>query len=574
MDQLKEIWRTIRRIHFWLILVTVLLMSTVMWFFAVGRMSDEKDKNAKKYEGLFGNVNQQVSKPRVANQAVAADMQNLIDGRIEEISEAWAIKFEMQNSEEAGILTWPAEIAPPPRPGLPSPFVQHMEALRPIEKMVSFPSPDDERALRIGWRENYQEYIYKDLQELAASIGSEWPLDGKTAGAGGGGYGDEGYGRAGGGGFGTPSASGESLASQTVVDWNPANQADLLATHFTWGQNGAGGATGGFSDEPVPPNVLEVLYAQEDLWVLRALMKIIEETNDGANTRFNAAVKSIDSIHIGKDAVESTGRILMAKGDPVESEDAEDGGAGGGSEGYGDDGGYGDEGYGREGGESSDGGMYHDPNATGEGEDDGGDGGYGDGGYGGEGGGGIASGDPAEGRYVDKDYKPLSAGKLRAVMSSTETMEPEDAYLAVAKRIPVRMRISIDQRKLPELLVACANARLTVEVRQLRLNPEDVAAVGGGGIVGGYGERGGGLGGTGGRNGAANAKATSTFPFDVTVELYGIVYIYNPVDDRALGVEADPGDVSQWPVPALEKSHATDHPFLMPATATLCSVCQ
>jgi hypothetical protein len=27
------------------------------------------------------------------------------------------------------------------------------------------------------------------------------------------------------------------------------------------------------------------------------------------------------------------------------------------------------------------------------------------------------------------------------------------------------------------------------------------------------------------------------FPFDITIELYGIVYLYNPVDKRALGIE-------------------------------------
>ena len=34
-------------------------------------------------------------------------------------------------------------------------------------------------------------------------------------------------------------------------------------------------------------------------------------------------------------------------------------------------------------------------------------------------------------------------------------------------------------------------------------------------------------------------NADSAFPYDVTVELYGIIYIYNPVVESTLGDEAD-----------------------------------
>ena len=162
-------------------------------------------------------------------------------------------------------------------------------------------------------------------------------------------------------------------------------------------------------------------------------MKVIKQTNGDASTRYNAKVKTIESIRIGKDAVESTGRILLPPQLPSEDDELADNGGGEFDEGYGRDEGLG----------AGAGSQYLDPNAVSGDEGEGSDR------YGEEGGfGGDDSEDPAEGRYVDRDYRPLSAQKLRDVLASTETMEPEDAYLAVAKRIPVRVRLSIDQRYL------------------------------------------------------------------------------------------------------------------------------
>ncbi len=157
--------------------------------------------------------------------------------------------------------------------------------------------------------------------------------------------------------------------------------------------------------------------------------------------------------------------------------------------------------------------------------------------------GGMSGPDPAEERYVDKDYQPLPAETLRKVMGSTESIAPEEAYLAVAKRIPVRMRISIDQKRLPKFLVECANAELTVEVRQLRVNPTDDGSL----MPSGMGREVGRLPRVSPRESmrpgmGGEQPEINNFPFDVTAEIYGIIYLYNPVDDRALGIEAGSGE--------------------------------
>src|SRR4051812_48692261 len=121
--------------------------------------------------------------------------------------------------------------------------------------------------------------------------------------------------------------------------------------------------------------------------------------------------------------------------------------------------------------------------------------------------------------------------------------------------MPVRMRVVMDQRKLPLFLSECANSRLPVEVKQVRINrPAGSSAAGGstsysssstsGGdsmMMSPFGGGGGGGGmlspyGSGG-GGGSNQKAQGPDPNNVTAELFGIIYIYNPPNDAQLGIE-------------------------------------
>ena len=58
-----------------------------------------------------------------------------------------------------------------------------------------------------------------------------------------------------------------------------------------------------------------------------------------------------------------------------------------------------------------------------------------------------------------------------------------------------------------------------------------------GGMGGGPGGMGGGPGGMGGGGAMGGAADDSEFPLDMSVEVYGIIYIYNPPDPAKLGVE-------------------------------------
>ncbi len=116
---------------------------------------------------------------------------------------------------------------------------------------------------------------------------------------------------------------------------------------------------------------------------------------------------------------------------------------------------------------------------------------------------------PDEGRYVDANGKPMAGGGA--------AKEP-------FKRMPVYLKLSIDQREILKLLVECANSPLPIEVRQLRIgsgsgknaaNSSKVNENAGGGA------------------GGANAEAES---HNRPLELGGIIYIYNkPVSSQPAG---------------------------------------
>jgi hypothetical protein len=368
-------------------------------------------------------------------------MSKLITKTRNEIKEAW----ENKATQQAEVLTWPDDF--PWTETQKRDFLRIVQPLRPIERMVKVNDKDPDKNLNIGYRENYRQYVWDELPNLAKLAGAAWVISSDDKGG----------------------VEGNAVDKQatTIVSWSPESQKTIFQKHFQWPSG--------------TPSTLEILYAQEDLWVLRHLMQIIARTNEGATTRHSAAIRKILNIKIGKQAVYSDVTVETIGG----------------------------EGDGSSRRASSESAASDDPNAI---------------------------PDPAEGRYVDKNYEPLPAATLRQVMENEGELAPEQAYLAVAKRVPVRMRVSMDQRHIDKLLVECANSELTVEVRQLLINPDYVPSRASQPGGGGFGDLG-----FGGPPRAAGARedTSSQFPFDLEVEIYGIVSIYNPVDDAALGIEPD-----------------------------------
>lgn len=479
----KLFMRKLKRVHFWILCPLAIVLGLVAWYLSVSSLKSETAKNSAKIKSLYGTVDQVRSKERHANDLVSAGMDALIEQRRQEVAAAWTERWNQQTS----ILTWPKELS--------EKFRQKVEGLRPIERFVDFPVPSEKELVRT-LRMEYQEYIKKELVKLAEQIDSQWQPSGQVGGRE----------------YQGPDMMNRQIDHQLVA-WNPANQADIEANHFDWSGTSRGGSDRDFGRQPVPggdgiPTLLEILYAQEDLWVLRSIMGVIQRSNEGATTRFSAAVKEIHTIEIGRNAARSHGQLVQD-------------GATSGEQGAGDI--RGGEGGGPEAGgeltrERIEGGSGEMMQETPFGQ--------------------ITQDDTANMRYVDNNYQGLAGDRLRTVMKADE-IDPADATLAVAKRMPVRMRLRVDQRKLNRVLAECASAELTIEVRQLRINPESSD-----GPQAGPPSREQPWSDTGSQQ---SSPANDLFQYDFDVELYGIVYIYNPVDNKILGTEDEPAASDESP---------------------------
>lgn len=501
-------------------------------------LSSELKTQQAMLDSKYGSV-QEVS-TKVAthpNSSSHEQMDRIVTSIAEDVKKAW----ELQYNRQVKIMQWPNELG--------AEFTSAVDKYRPIENLP-FPVTNDPLGLPL--RERYRDYVDPLFPRLAEIIGSSWrasvsdlasaPAGEGAAGGigaptGGGGRGMMGPGMMGPGMAGSGGAADLEAAKQLVV-WDVASQKDLMQSVLWWHNTNKA------------PSTLEILYTQEDLWILEGLMNIIKATNGDAQENFQAAIKNIEFIRIGKKAVGRAGEISSL---------ASTGNMGGMGMGMGGSGSMMPPGEGGDMGDSGSGGS-----SGGSGPTPGMDGMDGMGMEGmldaASGGSDTSSGpDPASGRYVDTAFQPITGEKIRSVVTSG-ALDPTDAPLAVAKRIPVRMRFMMDQRKLNRLLTECGNADLMLEIKQVRINttPAEAAGSGGlGGMMGGSGGSGGGRAGPGGMLGAAGGMGlgapegsggglgpTGGSPvvgasktFDLPVEIYGVVYLFNPVDMNKLGLQ-------------------------------------
>lgn len=277
-------------------------------------------------------------------------------------------------------------------------------------------------------------------------------------------------------------------------------------------------------DYPRLPSSTQIWVTQEDLWVYETLLHAIANTNkEKKATRIdNAAIRGIIQLDVGQAAAMATrepGNIILPEGAMAAGDPNAMGPEGGGMPGM-------------EGGMSPDG-MPMD---------------------------GMTEGaDPGavllNNRYVDQTGAPIADGSTGL---GTEY-----------RRLPIRMRLYMDQRWIPKVLIECSNAALPIEVQRVRINPEQSGAgfdatlvgsgggmpMGGGGMEGGggayRGEMGrgmGGMGGPGGYGGGMGGGMSMTMPTGSSggdmaqVEILGLVYIYNQPDDAALSVPGGEGE--------------------------------
>lgn len=357
--------------------------------------------------------------------------------------------------------------------------LQKVESFRPIEFFLDYPPPTDKGPLLLGAREVYRDYVKNEFKDLAEIVGARW-----TGTFDGVASGDDENGEP------TITVSDEDGNSTTIntgppplVTWSSVSQSELQKSIAPW-----------WKPESAP-STLDICYTQESIWVLSAILQVIRDTNAGAIANFQAPIKEIEWIRLGQAAAPPTTDAIALEGGVEMDESAE---------------------------------ISDETSVQ------------------------TIAPDPADNRYVDASLKPVKGAELRQKMKSDS---PEDAFFAVAKRIPVRFKVKMDQGKLATLLAECGNGVMMIEVKQVRINSNDqpwspnlmqLATTGGDGSDGSDG----GDGGDGGfsmvSEDGESSQGGDDFGLppqaDSPVEVFGIVYLFNPPDPNKLGIPAAAGE--------------------------------
>jgi hypothetical protein len=486
MDQVRTALNWLKRQHFWVLSVLTALIMLVCWYSASNKLSALYATSEKTITTEFGNLKTVKDAAFHPNQSINQRQEEETKKQIDSVAKLWQQLYDRQSKT---VLQWPASLS---------------EKFRTTVEKLEFGQdiPDQQRT-------NYQNYIRQHFPELPKQINAREIAAGIGGGPGGAGEfrGQMAYQPQ------VPNADGTMPDDNDYIcEWLDQN---IIRDEL---------------DFPDQPSSLRIWVTQEDLWVYHTLLDVIAKTNAAANStrNTNAAVKTVIALEVGQRAGVNSrqpNRILVRPAAPA--------GAGPG----GPEGAPGGPGAGREGGAMS-GGRPMGPMGPGAER-------------------GMSFGSMQPGavmspadeqnfllsyRYLDDKGQPISVGAPAAGAAGPEGGTPPDPAAAAGpappldvslfgtgyKRLPVRMVLYMDSRWLPQLITACANEPLRIEVQEVRINPADGGGVGG--MTGGPSGFGGPSGSMTGANLFPDHTGIQSFPAQpsvATVVVQGTIYIFN-----------------------------------------------
>jgi len=516
-----------KKYFFWIVSGIVTLTVAILWFMAVGQLDEQRTQQTNNINSHFSDMDsvKSVNESNHPNSDFTKGMEEIMTQVKFDIHKTWEAKYNTQKTA----FNWPTG-----QGELSQITANSFIPLTPIELKVEAGGiinpndADNPREVNRIARTNYADFVKGYMPILASRIDAAWGEPQLK---------DDGFGGAGGGG--APAGFGDDPAGGDAGEGAPVVQ-DVTPSHMVvWEDNNQKALDARFTFTETP-TTLQILYTQEDLWVLQQWLTIIEDLNKEAEAAYNAKVTDIIGIDlakngdiIGPSGVELAKDAILSGGKVVAGDAGGDGGMGG---------------------------MGNMMQQMGTMSPEGGESSGGSGNKGGkdENGKLVASEDPGDLRYVDDKYQPLQVVELRQALDpDSKNPKPE---LAIAKRYPTRIRLKLDMRYLSQFLAACGNAELSIEVLQVRIGGESGINKGGGdaggaggmeggsGMAGGMGGDmggmdGGGMGGAmggmmGGMEGGGGAVVKAAeHPYHQEVEIYGIVNIYNPPNPLALGID-------------------------------------
>jgi hypothetical protein len=261
MDQIRTGLAWLKRQHFWVLSVLIVLIGIVCWKSASGTIATKYDENQKKITTEFQSLATLRSDPFHPNKTIKDKQIAETNKLIAEVAKLWQQLYDRQREK---VLEWP--------PVLRTDFVEYMDKLRFGEEI---PQP---------FRERYQNYVHNHFPKLPEKVSARPIPEGSTGAGGGLGF-TRGMERSGL----EMNAAGQAAEDDDYICvWLEEDQA-LVRKDLEFRQT---------------PSALRIWWTQENLWVYHTLLDAIKNTNEavGATRQSNAAVRTIISLQVGKRA--------------------------------------------------------------------------------------------------------------------------------------------------------------------------------------------------------------------------------------------------------------------------------
>lgn len=514
MEQLANIFSHVIKFRFWYISVVSCLALLANWYMMNDALGTARKDRTGKIEGKVRDikgvldystaVGEGVDPVKVhPNETTEKGMKAEIGKAVAQLIEAWKLRRQAQEK----ILVWPKEIIGSDR------FVEKFSQYDPPEKFPTITSNSEID----GYCLLYFQQIQKRMDGICDLIRSEWPfvtssesdsalppaaasqtpaptaMPGPgTQGVGGGQ--DEGRGGQETGGAGEPPATPATpkkelqLAKAVTVTWDQNNQLVWYSKLRDFR-----GRDGSRTDYPTG---YQVLALQQDLWLLEAMFKVIADVNGETLANDLAKIEQIHHVFFGREARAQLGKIMVpdarlsggvAAGPVIEPAGPQPAG---------------------------DAGVPFNPSIPPE----------------------FTLLSPFHGKYVDANFQPLEVSRIHNALASVAP-PATDLELIVAKRIPFRIAMRMSEKAIPDFIAACGNSPFEFEIAQLRINRHentDGAQSAGGTTSGSPFRQGGGETELNATRRAGSKAPEVRVNDDVDVEFYGIVRIYNPVDEARI----------------------------------------
>lgn len=506
MEQLIPVIEFVKKNRFWLTCGVLIIALVVTWYLATGALHKERVVNQGKIDGAKNNGERIISTGADGVDAPIAHPNDKtkvgMDLEIDEAAQSLLKAWRARRAAQEPILKWP-EIST-------KKLKEKFEPMDPPEKFIS--GLNDLNDLEMdNVLSVYRTEIPNQMGRICDIIGTNWEFADEDAVATKSSNDDRDEGRdeeKGPVGIDVPNTG-----YSDIVQWNQKNQ-ELWQAKLTQFQ-GIDGQT----DDSGVPTPIQVLALQQDLWLLEAMFNIIKEVNGGADANDLAVVKRIDHVVFGREARSKLGKLtdpdpglapsdanVANSGQQIPQEERKRN-------------------------------QFGSRRQTPKGEFDPNPGA------------GLEQAGPLHGRYVDADFQPITAKTMEEVLTG-DKLPDENLELVVAKRVPVRIAVRMDDQKIDDFIAACSNSPFAFEIWQVRVERplDEIVMAGGGdqeksekrkdgqerGEVASMSAGGGNDGGDASEDSRESVPVHLRKTYDVNVEFYGIVKIYNPVDEELI----------------------------------------